>query len=160
MPNLILLTGIVIYAYGHIPPLHLPRAHQWRVRVTWLTLIVLGIGLVAQVGVASEFGVTNASRLHDGLKYYDRFFVNLDRYPKQDRSCELGLVAYLLPVSILRIQLAAEDKLGEFQPTLYRYYRSLGPPVALIPECSKAPAAPRPEALGGDRRESRTLVGI
>jgi hypothetical protein len=149
MPNLILLAGIIIYAWTHMPPLRLPAASDLpHVRLTWLTLFALTIFLVVQAWVATGFGLANGRQNRGFLNNQARLVVNLDRVPAQDRSCELNDVLSLGLGSGWRqgatpLVQAADDHLGEFQPNSFSYYRRLGPPP-LIPSCTNAPTAAAP----------------
>jgi hypothetical protein len=138
MANLILLTGIVMYAWAHLPPRRLIAADgTWRIRTAWLGIAALALFLVVQVTGATGFGLTNGRAISMSLTEEARLIVNLDRVPSQERLCEEYVeFADQSAWSTSKMSAAAEDHLGEFLPSLYRYYQELGPP-ALFPECSK-----------------------
>ena len=147
MANLMLLTGIVMYAWRHRPPRILPiGARSWKVCATWLTLLTLAIFLVVQTTVATGFGLNNGQLDREFLTNQARLVVNLDRIPPQDRSCEVNIYLDLGTVNskqpsaqrIRKIDEAATDQLGEFRPDSFRYFRKLGPPP-LSPICSTGP---------------------
>jgi hypothetical protein len=132
LPNLILLSGIVVFAWGHMP--------SWRSSFSFsrdgvvaasLPIVVLAVFLGFQVVLSTEFGLTNA-RLESGwLADGARVAVNLNEIPVHERLCER--TAYFIPGPDV-IGEAAKDHLGEFAPNLYGFYRRLGPP-ALSPNC-------------------------
>ena len=76
MANLILLTGIVMYALAHIP--HRLRAANapWRRRCAWLALCALALFLVVQVTEATGFGLTNGRATNQSLTGGARLEVN------------------------------------------------------------------------------------
>lgn len=128
--SLILLSGIVVFAWGHLPAwrpsLDVSRSKDLAALLCVLAGVVL---LGAQVVVATQFGLTNARLERGWLTDGARVAVNLSAVPVRDRLCERAV--YFLPVSAT-IREAAEDHLGEFAPNSYRFYRRLGrPPVPL-----------------------------
>jgi hypothetical protein len=147
MSNLILLTGIVMYAWRHLPPRPHPIGDaSWKIYATWLSLFTLAIFLVVQTTVATRFGLNNGQLDREFLTSQAQLVVNLDRIPSQDRSCE---VDYLLDLGTVnskqpsaqrfrKIAEAAKDQLGEFRPSSLHYYQKLGPPP-LFANCSAAP---------------------
>jgi hypothetical protein len=139
MANLILLTGIVMYAWAHIPPRRLPAANgTWRMRVAWFALFALAVFLVVQVTGATGFGLTNGRAVSESLTDQARLLVNLDRVPVRERTCEYEVeFFYQAGWAASRIRTATEDHLGEFLPSSYRSYREQGPP-APFPQCSRA----------------------
>lgn len=141
--NLVLLTGIVMYGWAHMPPFRL-RAddHRSQARWTWCALVALAILVIVQVVVATGFGLDNARKDREMLSNQARLAVNLDRVPAEDRACEIHVVLWddvgVPPwFSKSTIRTAAADKLGQFQSSSYRFYRKLGPP-ALSPLCTTA----------------------
>lgn len=144
MANLILLAGIVIYAWAHIPPLHVLTANgPWRVYASWLALVGLAIFLCVQAETSTHFGLTNGRVFRLSTRGSAQFFVNLDRLPPQDRACEsydfLLFQPGTFPGFTLKLRNAARDQLGEFQPASYRYYRKLGPGLPSL-NCPRPPA--------------------
>jgi hypothetical protein len=143
MPNLILLAGIVIYAWKHRPP----RASLTRITAPRLAAAVLAVFLVVQVKEATDFGRVNGGVIHSAWSTSARFFVNADRISAQDRSCLQSQVLFFQagaqPSFAIRLEWAMEDRLGEFEPSSYRYYRRLGPPPLLF-GCTTAASAEQP----------------
>ena len=161
MANLILLTGIVIYACAHIPPRReRPAGGAWRVHMASVGLIALAIFLIVQVTVATGFGLVNGRATRRSRNQAAQLAVNQDRIPDRYRLCELYVEEFYHGASLSTIQAAAQDQLGEFQPSLYRFYRELGQP-ALFAGCLKTStgallqpksAQPQPSALATNTR--------
>jgi hypothetical protein len=140
MPNLILLTAIVMYAWTHIPPLRLPSAGNVRLTyLPWLTLFFLALFVVIQVSDSTSFGLSNGRDAYDLFTTDARLWVNLDRVPAQDRSCEINLVLDTNLFTGGPPWEPAKDHLGEFGPSSYHHYRELGPPP-LSPKCTRVPS--------------------
>jgi hypothetical protein len=136
MANLVLLVGIVIYIWK--PPLMRAGRDNRRVYAYKVALVALTIFLVVQVKTATSFGLTNGRITHSFTSGSARFFVNLDRLPPPERSCATRVVLFFQPGAFesfsLKLAGAVEDKLGEFQPGTYHYYRAQGP-QAVPPNC-------------------------
>ena len=137
MPNIVVLTGIVIYAVAQTPRLRRSSARITRVTaLTWLTLSVLALFLAVQIAQSTEFGLVNGAAADRMFTLEARLWVNLDRVPPADRSCE---VARILDTGLFvggPSPIPADDHLGEFGPSTYLYYRAMGPP-RLAPSCVK-----------------------
>jgi hypothetical protein len=146
MPNLILLTAIVIYAWKHRPPLRSPG----RVTIPRLVLVVLAAFVAIQVKEAVGFGRANGAVVHSAWTGSARFFVNSDRVPSQERACLQSQVLFLqagaLPSFATKLRAAQADQLGEFQPNAYHFYRQQGPPPDLFGGCSTAPSSGKPKS--------------
>ncbi len=146
MPNLILLTAIVMYAWKHRPALHSPS----RITVHRLAFAVLAVFLVVQVKEAIGFGRANGAVVHTAWSTSARFFVNSDRVPTQERACRQGQVLFFqagaLPSFTTKLRAAEQDRLGEFEPVPYRYYRKQGPPTVLFGGCTTTPPARSPSS--------------
>ncbi len=131
LPNLVLLVGVFIYAWAHIPPLRSPASGRGaHLGATWVALVALAIFICIQAVVATSVGLTAARNTQAYQVDGARLVTNLNRVPPQYRDCEL--TQYLIPVDEVRG--AAENHLGEFGPTVYRYYLQLGAP-ALLSAC-------------------------
>ncbi len=125
-PNLVLLAGIVLYSWAHMPSYRPSLAvHRGWARIAWLPIVVLAVFLGIQVVVATEFGLNNGRLERAWLVEGARLAVNLNEVPVHEQLCERA--SYFIPSPAI-IREAAEDKLGEFGPNLHRYYRQLGPP--------------------------------
>jgi hypothetical protein len=127
MANLILLTGIVIYALARVPTASRQRAatRSWRVYGTYLALIALALFVVIQLSASTRFGLTNGRSTSTGRINEARYFVNAKP------SCQ-RFETLILQEPMTTLRDAAEDHLGEFEPTSYRYYRGLGAPPFLV----------------------------
>ncbi len=136
--NLILLTGIVIYAWASVPPLHMSATIGRR--FAWIALTGLAVFLTLQVAVATGFGLTNGRAMSKYLRADAQLFDNLKRVPTADVICEVYVAHVTQPgggggLSFgLNNHDAVEDRLGEFRPSSAAYYRALGPPP-LFPNC-------------------------
>jgi hypothetical protein len=125
MANLILLTGIVLYALARVPPIasRLSGSGSWRVSLTFVAVVAVALFVVVQVTEATRFGVANGRTTRTERIVEARFLVNANSHP----SCRrLDSTLWEAPTATLLD--AAEDHLGEFSPSLYRHYRALGPP--------------------------------
>jgi hypothetical protein len=131
MANLILLTGIVIYALARVPTAsyHQAVTSSLRVYATYLALVLLALFVLVQVSEATGFGLTNGRSTHASRIAEARFFVNVAP------QCRESLPFLLVPEATLRD--AAEDHLGEFEPTSYLYYRELGESPSIVRAANK-----------------------
>ncbi len=139
MANLILLTGIVIYAWAHIPPFRSPAVNDsWRIPLTRVALCAFALFLVVQVIAATGFGVTNGRATRQSLTDAARVVANQDRVPAHVFVCELYVYFYYQSTwSLSKFEEVRHDQLGEFRPSSSRYYRQLGP-VSPTADCLKA----------------------
>jgi hypothetical protein len=140
MANLILLIGIAIYTWTHVPirPLSVSSG-RWRVRLTYLAPIALTVFLVVQAATATGFGLTNGRANQDALSRQARLLVDLQPISalSQARKCQLFFGVYFFP-PLLAVRNAASDELGEFGPSSARQYLELGPPP-VPPLCRSHP---------------------
>ncbi len=141
LPNLVLVTGIVIYGLARVPT-HRTVAITggWRPSVKYLALLALGIFVVVQVVATTTFGLSGGQSSAATSRHEAQFFVNLNRLPlvSNDPACQLDLMILREPTVTLHD--AAADELGEFQPDPYRYYRQVGPWLpAICTEGTKGP---------------------
>ena len=149
MPNLILLTAVVMYAWANRPPWHSSSAPDPRRKwVAWVPILVLAVFVVVQVFASTQFAFSNGREVHAAFDKSARLWVNLDRVPPRERSCEVFLVLNYGLFTLGPPAAAVADGLGEFRPSSYRHYRELGPPP-LSPACIRiARAAKRkPKSL-------------
>jgi hypothetical protein len=136
MPNLILLTAILMYAWAHRPPLRLSAGNRAALaRLTSLPIVLLAFFVIIQVSVSTSFGMSNGRAVQAMFTDQARLWVNLNRVPARDRSCEVNLVIDQGLFTGGPPPQPAEDGLGEFAPNSYHYYRNLGPPP-LSPSCA------------------------
>lgn len=135
MPNLILLTAIIIYAWSHRPStLQAGSDGAGAYFTRWLPLSLVVIFVIVQVVWSTSFGLVNARAARQMFVTEAQLWVNLDRVPVQDRACEVEQVLNQGFFPGGPPQLPAKDHLGEFSPNSFRYFRSLGPPP-LSPQC-------------------------
>jgi hypothetical protein len=129
MPNLVLLTGVVIFGCAH-PPSFNKRAFS---RLALGAMVGL---LAAQCVATTAFGVAVARTTHQTYETDARLVVNLDRVPMAQQGCDS---AYAVDpphgptlareiVAIYGRLHMARDKLSVFQPATFRRYRAQGPP--------------------------------
>ena len=126
--NLILLTGVFIYALGRLRRLSLPMAGRpWRAYLSYLAVVALAILLVVQVTVATGFGLTNGRATSTWRDQNARLLVLMQFGLTKEVACELFLNSpFGEPQELTRDAVA--DQLGEFSPGSEHYYRELGPP--------------------------------
>ena len=140
MANLILLTGIVIYATAHVPTIRLSEANgQTRIYLNYLALFALTVFLVVQVIAATGFGLTNGRANEAADVDAARLLsINPKVLSRANPQC-IAVVSYILAIVGAfgpRLSGATEDHLGEFQPNSSRYYRMLGPGPLLPRQCT------------------------
>lgn len=139
LPNLILLVGILVFAWGHVPGLRPPqRDMEWRERLKIVALLVLSIFLVVQCVATSQFGIAKGKVIHQTNVTIARVAVNLDRIPSARQPCYFGSVVIGTPFFLLK-QLRDEAKrnhLSVFQLSTRRTYRAEGPPA--IAQCNES----------------------
>ena len=148
LPNVIILTGIVIYGLARVGRLRaaqaLPPRAVWSTRIA---LVGLGVFFVVQVVAATGYGMTDGALNRESFVGSAKLIVDIDRYPAAARPCELSYVlariwspAGAAQVLDPKIKEAAEDHLTVFQPAQYRAYRALATPTIAAPCVPAAPA--------------------
>jgi hypothetical protein len=125
MANLVLLTGMALYAWVHLPR---TKAFAGR-RMAAIAIIVVLVGI--QCVASTEFGLVNGRADHATLTSYARFFVNQSHISSARQACEMEAVKYLQLGAFVRpfavsLHAARADGLGEFGEA--RYFRSLNSP--------------------------------
>ncbi len=152
LPNLLLLTGIFVYAFGRAELLWEPAARGSTKRtMAWCVAGLLAVLLIAQVSIATNFGHVNGSIQRNQAQRDARLVANLDELSPNQQACELSYVVGLhlwSPSSAERtfgpfVRTAQKDHLSLFQPAPYRYWRSKGLPT-LVPQC----VHPMPDETG------------
>ena len=89
MPNLLLLLGIVIYACEHVPPVRLSLRPVNGLRLGGNVLVAaLALFVVAQVILATEYGVAGGRVRHAALETDARVVVNSGHIPANKWACE------------------------------------------------------------------------
>jgi hypothetical protein len=139
MPNLILLTGIVVYGCAHLPTFH--RDWKTAARREWFNLLgilTLGAFLVFQVVISTNFGIANGRATHRAHELDARVVVNLHRIPEAEQTCDIVIAVFPLirpsaKTEYLYSRLRAEmdrNHLSVFQAGSKRRYMAEGPPTA------------------------------
>ena len=132
MPNLILLTGIAVYACAHAPTLRkLREPVSRRDRLRTLQFAVLLALLVAQCVLATRFGITQGTVMRGGGETIGRVVVNLDRVPHAKRACYFESQVVGPPLYELQavLGIAERNHLSVFQNSTSRHFRDMGPPI-------------------------------
>jgi hypothetical protein len=139
MPNIILLVGILMYVWAHLPDW---REMKWkrvprRGRTKILGLVVLVSLVVAQCAETTNFGISQGSAFRAANVTTARVVVNLDRIPPARRACYFESTVVGPPLFDLQVWrgLAERNRLSVFQPSTWRVYRAEGPPT--IAQCDQ-----------------------
>ena len=156
MPNLILLTGIVMYAWAHRPRPRRDVANR-RPSLAWFTLLVLLCFLAVQVTASTSFALASGRTVHKMFVEQARLWVNLDRVPVRARACEVNLVLNFELFTGNPPPQAQRNKLGQFRPDSYRHFRKLGPPP-LSPRCTRNPPKRKKKPSAHGARSSSGTV--
>ncbi len=131
MPNIILLVGIVVYAWTRVPNLRKAREQTNGPKpLKILACISLTAFLVAQCVVATQFGISNAGSIKAASVTVARVVVNLDRIPSAERACYFQSVVVGPPFAVLEAarSIAMRDHLSLFRRSAADQYRVEGPP--------------------------------
>lgn len=161
MANLVLLAGLVIYAYKAFPQRYRasPRDDRPSLLATF-AVFISAFFLVAQVVGATEYGVhagrdTRSIRLQDA-----QLAVNRNRLPPTPPwACEAFALFALQPsYSPARLDDAAAAHLGEFVPGIEGTFRVMGPPT-LTSACKKRLDTLAPRSTARDRGATTELFG-
>lgn len=154
MANLILLVGIVIYAWAHLPWRRPPVTNgRWRVYLTYPALFALAILLVVQATTATSFGLMSgrATRSERNQEAETLVYAQVSRVFNKERFCQVYLTILYEPGGFSMfpgtLRDAVADQLGEFRPDVDRYYHQLGPPP-LTPACQPRNTEPRATSPG------------
>jgi hypothetical protein len=147
MANLLVLIGIVVFAWGHLRPWTQARATAGLRGAAECAGIVLVVAfLLVQVATATHVGITEAQDSLQFRTFGARTVVNLDRIPAGET--QLLVSTYLLfstPAALHPyLRLVEEDHLGVFAPGPYHAYRSMGPPYSTGVGCSSISGADSP----------------
>ena len=138
MPNIILLVGIVAYAWAHFPTWPTARervnGREWLKVLGFATLFVF---LVVQCIETTRFGISNGKETRAANVTTARVVVNLDRIPSARRACYFQSTVVGPPMFDLQTwrHIAQRNQLSVFQPSTRRVYRAEGPPT--IAKCDQ-----------------------
>ncbi len=130
MANLLVLFGIVAYAWAHVPSGILRRGvTQLGTRRT-VALALLTIFFVVQVAIATGYGLTSARTTLARRIIAAQTIVNLDRISSSEGQAYVAAVVYPnLTALDPYLQEAESDHISVFAPGPYRFYREKGPPI-------------------------------
>jgi hypothetical protein len=127
IPNLAVLLGIVVFAWGHLPDFRTDRS--WRVIASGALIVFL----VAQAVVATGNGIDAGGARHQQLEADARVVANFDRLPAATRGCVLSILAGIVPSEVPDFfdpwyGMAVRDHLSFFDSSAQlRNYKGEGP---------------------------------
>ena len=131
MPNIILLSGIVIFAWRYFPDRRTTheRIHSGG-RLMTLGLATLATFLLLQAVVATQFGVTNGRALRASTFTVGRVLANFAEIPDVKRECYVEAATDRPSASAIfaNIDAARFEQLALFQSGSEGQFRSPGPP--------------------------------
>jgi Bacterial Ig domain len=131
MANLIVLTGIGVFAWAHVRPWKEARGVGLRGIVERAGIVLLAAFLVIQCAAATNVGVNAARKRFESQIVGARTVVNLDEIPAPQAQRLVSLHVYpSLAVLSPYLQEAKEDHLSVFAPGPYYQYQSMGPPIS------------------------------
>ena len=148
MPNVVLLVGIVAYAWTHTPNLRkLQRPIDWHGWLRILGVAMLVILLLAQVILSTKSGIANGRVMRQIEEADARVVVNLARIPMTRRGCDVSFAVFNgvpSPSEALHFiraprRLAVQDGFSIFEPSTEHVLRTEGPPnIALCDNITKS----------------------
>ncbi len=138
MGNIVLLVGIVAYAWNHLPARAQSIDTRLSFRIKVVGLALLAVFVVVQCVESTDFGMTNGSAQKGTTQSEGQFLANFNRVPVPEQQCEVDHVIFFglggsSAAAVLRPELAdaEKDHLSLFSSNAYQVYRSEGPlPVA------------------------------
>ena len=137
MPQLILLTGILVYACGQARS----EVRTNRPLLAW-GYAALAIALLAQAATATTYGFDAGRGFQRGAVLSGRIVANANEIPKSELACDESevLEARLVPpktvLAVMGPYIAAAEasELSVFDPPTYEHFRQEGaPPAAVCP---------------------------
>ena len=145
MPNLILLTAIVMYAWKHRPCAPLTESdHGPSVGIRRVGRLLGGPG---EGSDRLRSGQRRAWSMPPGVRAPGSSSTRTGS-PRRSDACLQGQVLFFqagaLPSFTTKLRAAEQDRLGEFEPVPYRYYRRQGPPQVLFGGCATPSSARSP----------------
>lgn len=146
MPNVLLLFGIVVYAFGHIPDFSCIRERDdRRPAVNAVLFCAFACFLVFQCIAATNFGLGYGRVVRDNTMVIARVITNLDRLPATSRDCYMGTAVGATPPFYGAVRdarlLLEQHHLSLFSGSV-EDYRRLGPSV--ISACDKPTGTEQP----------------
>jgi hypothetical protein len=130
MANLVLVAGIAIYIWAHVPRRSQAEANgPLRASIAYLALLALATFLILQAITATGFGVTNGSTISRERSQEAQLVVSVQSTPVLNRELSCQMFFFFLPVSFKSyFRVAKADQLGEFNSDSYRRLLELGSP--------------------------------
>jgi hypothetical protein len=141
MPGLLILIGILLYAWVHIPLGRGPNAFRKSQIVAGSFLAAF---LVLQLVMASQVGITAAKTYKQDLVIGARIITNYDRIPSVYQSCYVNAGADHYSLPLLKnstVTMLKADQLSVFAAGSDQAYRAEGLPI--LPRCSAGRAGHR-----------------
>ena len=135
MPNVLLLAGLVTFAWAHPPRRR--ATHDRRYYSTVVAFAGLGLAICALSVCSAQYGVRQARVLRAYQVLDARTVVNLDRIPPAQRGCYVSRNVWnstygpVLSLAHLRppLRAAKRNHLMVFESRAFRKYRAAGPPA-------------------------------
>ena len=125
LANLVLLSGITMYAWVHLPIWF--RSEGLQRVIAWGAAGILTALVSLQVIVATTVGLTAGANIHNFNHQSARMAVNVDRTPEADRFCEL--THYLIPME--DVAAARNAQISEFAPSTRQKLAQEAAPVLI-----------------------------
>jgi hypothetical protein len=138
MPNVVLLVGIVVYAWAHVPDLRAAREiPTGRKRLKLVGLGTLTLFLAFQCIMATRFAITNGRATRATNVTTARVVVNLDRLSPAQSACAFESVVVGPPLYGLYAirDVALRNNLSLFNSSTSRIYRAEGAPI--LTQCER-----------------------
>ncbi len=115
MGNILLLVGIVAYAWNHLPVRTQAADTRLSFRIRVVGLALLAVFVVVQCVESTDFGMSNGSAQKGTTQSEGQFLANFDRIPVADQQCEVDHVIFFglggsSAAAVLRPELAAAEK--------------------------------------------------
>ena len=131
MPNIVLLAGILVYAWKGLLNVEKPEKEMsWLQQIKPLARVMLVAFLILQCVVATRFGIRGGDSMKATSLNVARVVVNLDRIPSDRRACYFESVVVGPPISALNtaLTIATQEHLSVFQDGAGEQFRLEGPP--------------------------------
>ena len=130
MANLLLLVGVLTYAWAHLPSARALRRDLNGLRaVRHAAVALLAVFLAVQFATATKNGLASARTDRQDRIIGARTIVNLDRIAPSQADELISLYVYPNAVALAPFLREAEaDHLSVFAPGPFDYYRTKGPP--------------------------------
>jgi hypothetical protein len=130
MANLLVLFGIVAYAWAHVPAGTLRVGGRQLTTARKVTLALLMTFVVVQVGTSTKWAITSGRTTRAYRIIAAQTIVNLDKM--SGSAGQAYVSSYVYPnLTALEpfLRVAERDHISDFAPGPYRFYRAKGPPI-------------------------------